>query len=176
MQVLRTKNELGNERVREIVEDLVGDLDTTISSIRTTIFGLQQRTRESLRGDVYDLVAEYAEVLGFMPALRTHGSIDLMIPAEVGENVLAVLREALSNVARHARAGAASVDVWVSDSTVALEVSDTGVGIPEQRFESGLKNARDRAASLGGTLEVTPNAGPGTLLRWSCPLEPVLTP
>jgi len=56
---------------------------------------------------------------------------------------------------------------------VTLEVSDSGIGIAEHRVESGLSNARERAACLGGTLAVTPNAGPGTTLRWTCPLEDV---
>jgi signal transduction histidine kinase len=170
VQVLRNQERLTAQRVDQVVGDLVGDLDSTISSIRTTIFGLQQRDRDSVRGDVLDLVEEYAAVLGFTPELRTHGPIDLMVTGSVGENLLAVLREALSNVARHAHARSASVDITVSDSAVTLAVSDTGTGIPPQRSESGLRNARERAESLGGTLELVPNDGPGTTLRWSCPL------
>jgi signal transduction histidine kinase len=171
MQVLRNADSLGDDRIDEVVDDLVGDLDTTIKNIRTTIFGLQQRTRDSLRGEVLDLVEEYAAVLGFKPTLRTHGPIDLMVPDEVREHLLAVLREALSIVARHSGGRSASVDVRVTPSELTLEVSDAGVGIPEQRHESGLRNARERAACLGGSFEVTPNVGQGTTLRWSCPLD-----
>jgi len=173
LQLLRHQDAMSADRADELVDDLVGDLDDTISSIRTTIFSLKQRTRESLRAEVLDLVEEYAAVLGFRPALRIHGPIDLMVSADVGEHLLAVLREALSNVARHARARAAAVEITAGDGVVTLEVSDAGVGIPDERHESGLRNARERALGLGGSLEVAPNEGAGTTLRWACPLEPV---
>jgi signal transduction histidine kinase len=169
VQALRNQDlEVGH--VDAFVDDLVGDLDTTIKNIRTTIFGLQPPRRDSFRGDLIALVEEYAGVLGFRPALRTHGPVDLMVSGVIGENLLAVAREALSNVARHAHARSASVDLWVSEDGAKLEISDSGIGIPDQRFESGLRNARERASCLGGVLEVAPNVGPGTTLRWSCPL------
>ncbi|MFL6024383.1 MAG: GAF domain-containing sensor histidine kinase [Marmoricola sp.] len=170
LQALRRSDAVGPEQLGTAVDELVGDLDTTIANIRTTIFGLQKRSSDSLRGEVIALVEEYAGVLGARPSLRTDGMVDLMVPTGVGENLLAVLREALSNVARHAQTNAVWVEVRVSGSAVTLEVCDRGRGIPAQRVESGLRNARERASELGGTLEVALNPDAGTTLRWSCPI------
>ncbi len=153
-----------------VLGSVIKDLDLTIRDIRTTIFGLQQTDRDSLRAEVHALLTEYTSVLGFAPAFRTHGPIDLLVPDDVGEHLLAVLREGLSNIARHARATDAAVEIAASSDEVVLRVVDGGIGIPEHRVESGLKNARERADLLEGFLEVTPNAGPGTTLTWRSPL------
>lgn len=150
---------------------VVKELDLTIRDIRTSIFGLQQQTQDTLRSEIHALLTEYTSVLGFAPALRTHGPIDLLVPENVAEHLLAVLREALSNVARHAHARDAAVEIATSTDEVVLRVIDGGIGIPEHRVESGLKNARERAALLGGVLEITPNVGPGTTLTWRAPLN-----
>ena len=149
---------------------VVNDLDLTIKDIRTTIFGLQHHNRGSLRSEVHALLTEYTSVLGFAPALRTHGPVDLLVPEDVKEHLLAVLREGLSNVARHSRAQDVVVELVASDTEVVVRVIDGGIGIPEHRTESGLRNARDRAELLGGVLEVSPNVGPGTTLTWRAPV------
>jgi len=150
----------------ELIESTIGELDATIKDIRTTIFGLRQPL-DSLRGQVHQIVEDYADVLGFHPALRTYGPLDLTVPPQVGDHLLAVLREALSNVARHARSGSAEVEVVVDRDTLTLTVVDSGIGIPAERVESGLRNVQERANILGGTLQVLPNVGPGTTLTWT---------
>lgn len=153
----------------KVIESSVNDLDATIRDIRATIFGLQQ-PEHSLRGQVHLIIREYAQVLGFEPSLSTHGALDLNITPLVGRHLLAVLREALSNVARHAHAASAAVEVVAASGNVTLIVSDTGVGISVDRVESGLRNVRDRAALLGGSVQIEPNQGPGTTLTWTVPL------
>lgn len=165
----RTAPKLGNVDLE--LSQVVKDLDLTIRDIRTTIFGLQQTSRRSLRAEAHQLLAEYTPVLGFAPVLRTHGPVDLLVPELVAEHLLAVLREGLSNIARHARAKDAAVEIAIAADGVVLRVIDGGIGVPAQRRESGLRNARERAALLGGVLEVTPNVGPGTTMTWSAPLE-----
>lgn len=160
-----------DEDLDVVLSSVVGDLDQTIRDIRMTIFGLQQHDRTSFRGAVHDLLSEYTPVLGFAPALRTHGPLDLLVPENIAGHLLAVLREALSNVARHADAHDVVVEVVSSADEVILRVIDGGVGIPEHRSESGLQNARERAAILGGVLEVSPNVGPGTTLTWRAPVS-----
>jgi signal transduction histidine kinase len=149
----------------------VEDIDLTIKDIRGTIFELHSRKGASLRADVRKLVKEYLPLLGFTPAVRTVGPIDSAVPERVQVELLAVLREALSNTAKHALADGASVDIEVSDSAVTLRVADDGAGLPEGRSESGLRNARRRAAALGGTFELTPNAPRGTVFTWRVPLS-----
>ncbi len=148
----------------------VSDLDLTIKDIRGTIFELQNRQSTSLRQEIRTLVREYVPVLGFAPAIRTLGPIDTAVPAEVRAHLLPVLREAVSNVARHALADQAEVEVEVRDREVVLTVSDDGTGIPPDRAESGLRNARRRADGLGGSLELKPRAPRGTVLTWRAPL------
>ena len=96
-------------------------------------------------------------MLGFAPAVRTTGPVDTAVPAEVREQLLPVLREAVSNVARHALADQAEVEVEVRRPRAAAHRRPTtGSGCRADRAESGLRNVRRRAAGLGGSLELTP--------------------
>ncbi|MFC7494502.1 MULTISPECIES: GAF domain-containing protein [unclassified Nocardioides] len=160
-----------NPDVAEIVRGAADALDETIRDIRGTIFELQQhRTGPSLRADLRALVHEYAPLLGFEPVIRTSGPVDSAVPAEVRDQLLPVLREALSNLARHAAADHGEVDVTVADGEVRLTVLDDGIGIGEVDRESGLRNARRRASALGGRLEVTRRTPRGTSFVWRAPL------
>ena len=62
------------------------------------------------------------------------------------------------------------MDVTVSDTEVWLIVTDDGAGIIGDPHESGLRNARRRAADLGGRLELSANEPSGTVLIWRVPL------
>ena len=152
------------------IDQIVDDLDLTIRDIRGTIFELQHHRSSSLRAAVRALVREYVPVLGYTPAVRTSGPVDTAVPEQVQHQLLPVLREAMSNLARHALAEHAEVDVSVGDGELVLAVSDDGTGVTEGRTESGLRNARRRATSLGGSLEVVPNEPRGTRLLWRVPL------
>lgn len=161
----------GDGPVAERLDRSVADLDDTIKAIRGTIFELQDRRGDSLRAGVRGLVKEYVPVLGFTPAVRTSGPLDTVVPPALAAQLLAVLREAVSNIARHALADSAEIDVVVGDDLLELRVVDDGVGLPAEVSESGLRNARRRAADLGGTLEVGPVGDRGTLLVWRVPLS-----
>nr|WP_281363411.1 GAF domain-containing sensor histidine kinase [Nocardioides perillae] len=160
--------------VRDRLSDAVADLDTTIRDIRSTIFELGHRRATSFREEVRGLVREYVPTLGFSPLVRTAGPVDTAVDggadAGVGDHLLATLREALSNVARHARAEACVVEVVLEADRLTLSVTDNGVGMPVERQESGLRNARRRAADLGGDLQLLPEEPHGTRLEWSVPL------
>ncbi len=106
------------------------------------------------------------------PAVRTSGPIDSAVPEELGTQLLAVLREAISNVARHALADTAQVDLVVNQDRLELRVADDGVGVPDEVSESGLRNARRRAVDLGGTMEISRVGARGTVLTWRVPLHP----
>jgi signal transduction histidine kinase len=96
--------------------------------------------------------------------------VDSAVPDDIVPQVLAVLREALSNVARHARAGAVRVSVRASDGQVIVCVEDDGIGADPSHARGGLANLQDRAGDLGGTFEIRPAAAGGTLLDWRVPL------
>ncbi|GIH67700.1 sensor histidine kinase [Microbispora siamensis] len=155
------------------LQSAIDELDTTIRQIRSTIFALQTPREDaspSLRAQVVDLVEGARGHLGFMPGLSLEGRLDNDVPAEVAEHLLAVLREALSNLVRHAKATRADVAVHAGDGRLTLVVEDNGVGIPAEGRRSGLRNLADRAERLGGAFTLgSPEAG-GTRLEWSVPL------
>jgi signal transduction histidine kinase len=159
--------ELG-DRLRASVKDV----DDTIRDIRATIFELQTQAGQTLRGDLHTLAREYVPILGYTPTVRTSGPLDTVVPDVLHEQLLPVLREALSNVARHAAATRVEVEVVVDADRLRLTVLDDGVGLGEDVHESGLRNARDRARLLGGDLELTSAHPHGLVLHWHAPLEP----
>ncbi|MER7733947.1 GAF domain-containing protein [Streptomyces erythrochromogenes] len=154
----------------------VDDLDDTIKIIRSTIFGLRDRQSPGaappLRSRTVRAVDGAAEGLGFSPALRMEGLIDTEVPPAVADDVLAVLGEALANVARHARATRAEASVVARDGVLTVTVTDNGVGVAGGGRRSGLRNLAERAERLGGRMRVTAReAGEaGTRLTWSVPL------
>ncbi|MFG3213247.1 sensor histidine kinase [Streptomyces tendae] len=163
-------------KASERIQRVVADLDDTIKVIRSTIYGLRESDRETgttLRSRLVGVTDRASEVLGFTPALRMTGLLDTAVPAEHGAHLLAVLEEALSNAARHARASAVDVSVDVAGAVLRLRVADNGRGIgPRVTRRSGLANLRERAEALGGTLELSAEEGAGTLVRWTVPLPP----
>ncbi|TYC10513.1 GAF domain-containing sensor histidine kinase [Actinomadura syzygii] len=153
------------------VQRAVDDLDDTIRQIRSTIFALQgPEVEESLRSRLHALVDAATEQLGFAPSVRLDGLLDTAVDDETGDHLLAVVQEALSNVARHARATEAAVKIDVGDDVTVL-VEDDGVGIPEGGRRSGLRNIDERARALGGSCTAKPRPGGGTVLSWCVPLK-----
>jgi signal transduction histidine kinase len=104
-----------------------------------------------------------------------------VVDEATGEQVIAVLQEALSNAARHSGARHVGVSLAVGDppssprdteaatAELVLRVEDDGVGIPEGGRRSGLRNVAERARDLGGTFEIRPREGGGTVLEWRVP-------
>jgi len=158
----------------ERVQRAVDDLDATVKIIRTTIFGLRARDAgpggSGLRARVVEVVERAVPPLGCTPALRMEGLLDTEVPAEIAEDVIAVLGEALSNTARHARARSVEVSVAASRTELTVTVVDDGVGVPDGGPRSGLANLAERAQALDGVLVIEPGAGGGTRLCWRVPL------
>jgi signal transduction histidine kinase len=153
------------------VQGAVDDLDDTIRQVRSTIFALQvEPGDDSLRSRVHTIADAAAGTLGFAPSVRLDGLLDTAISPELGEQLLAVLQEALSNIARHARARQASVTVDVRDELI-LRVEDDGIGIPSGGRRSGLRNMADRAEALGGSFSTRGGAEGGTVLIWRVPVD-----
>ena len=158
-------------RLVERIDEAVDEIDTTISDIRRTIFELGIRPRSGdLQTRVTRLVDRAAGSLKIRPTLAFSGPIRSTVPPEITEDVIAVLREALSNTARHARAHQVAVELAAGDELV-LRVSDDGVGVPADAVESGLRNMRQRAIAHGGRCTITDRRPSGTLVEWSVPLS-----
>ncbi|RNI19467.1 GAF domain-containing sensor histidine kinase [Flexivirga caeni] len=157
--------------VKSRIDDAVDELDRAIKDVRHAIFELHDLEASTARQAVQDVLAELRTALGFHPEITLQGPID-QLPADVVTDVLAVVREALSNVARHAGAANASVTVECGTELV-VTVSDDGGGVGPVIRRSGLENLSRRARERGGTLEVRPNTPAGTRLRWRVPLDGV---
>ena len=161
--------------VADVVQPAIDDLDDIIRELRTVIFGLRREAGSTdLRGSVIDLATESRRALGFLPTVHFTGPVESVTSEILTSEVLGVVREALSNVARHARAEAASIEVAVNGSDLEVTVSDNGIGpvhaASSDRSEGyGLRNMRQRATRLGGTLHVETRPGGGTLVRWTAP-------
>jgi signal transduction histidine kinase len=150
----------------------VDALDETIREIRSSIFALQTRQEAKppgLRARILQVADEATGILGFPPTLQLDGRLDDAVPDDVSDHLLGVLREALSNAARHS--GASKVEVQVRASgELSLTVRDNGSGIKDTGRRSGLANMDERAVSLGGSFRVGPASGGGTELQWRVPL------
>jgi len=162
----------GTEKSR--VRQAVDDLDETIREIRGAIYALGHDDiagATSLRVRLLEVLDGAEEVLGFAPAVRLSGLLDTRVPAPVAGHLVSVLREALSNTARHAGASRVDIEVEAYDELV-LRVVDDGVGLPEGGWRSGLRNMAERAELLGGGLHAGRAPVSGTELIWRVPLSP----
>ncbi|MFF4261144.1 GAF domain-containing protein [Streptomyces virginiae] len=156
----------------------VDDLDATIKIIRSTIFGLREHgtpgQSSKLRSRLVRAMDEAAAALGFAPALRVEGLIDTDVPSAVADEALAVVGEALTNVARHAEATQAEVSIAAGAGNLTITVTDDGVGLSESGRRSGLRNLAERAARLSGRMHIAArdDGARGTRLEWQVPLAP----
>ncbi|MDQ1680042.1 MAG: hypothetical protein QOI42_901 [Frankiaceae bacterium] len=160
------------DRVRRAVDDL----DATIKEIRSTIFALQvpaPLAGEGLRAAIAGVVTSASPALGFAPHLTFDGLVDSIVPQPLAEQLVAVLREALSNVARHAHASRVDVTVSTDGDEVRLRVADDGIGLPDGAAHSGLKNLASRARDVAGTFGAVALHPPqsGTVVEWTAPLR-----
>jgi signal transduction histidine kinase len=166
---------------------VVVDIDETIRQTRTSIFQLRGPLGPetgSVRTRLLAVAAEVGQMLGFEPHVTFAGPVDAVVPEPVVDDLVAVLREALTNVARHAEATRVEVGVGTTTSALTLTVKDDGVGIGETERRSGLANLRQRAEHHGGRLtlhdhrhddtddtdDATKTLHRGTHLTWTIPL------
>jgi two-component system, NarL family, sensor histidine kinase DevS len=159
----------GRPELTARIEDVIRELDLSISEVREAIFALHRRHTEpaGLRAQVLAVVSDSAAVLGFRPRCSFDGPVD-DTPDDVAGQLVPVIREALSNIGRHAHASAAAVRLAAGPGLV-LQVSDNGRGMGQTTRSSGLRNMRERAEILGGTFSITSAPGAGTTLEWRIP-------
>ena len=159
----------------------VGEIDEAIRELRAAIFGLNTLDENfSLASDISRTVdAEYS-VLGFTPNVRIGAIVSLT--GELHYAVVAVVREALANVARHAAATAVEVTIQTEGDDLVVRVIDNGKGIDAVTGSTprsdgsaqsglGLTNLAARADQLGGRFTVEPAPAGGTCLEWAVPLN-----
>ncbi len=164
---------IGSGEVSQRVSLAVDELDETIREIRSSIFALQTREDTKppgLRARILHEADQATGLLGFPPSLQLDGRLDDGVPDDIGEQLIVVLREALSNAARHS--GASKVDVVaLAAGDLALTVRDNGSGIGTTGRRGGLANMEQRAVKLGGIFRAEPLADGGTEIAWRVPLS-----
>jgi signal transduction histidine kinase len=149
------------------------NLDTSISQIRTIIFALTvpaDNPRDTVRHWIIDLANELAPGLARTPTVSFSGPVDLVVTHSLATDVVAVTREALVNVVKHAAAQNTSISLGVADGRVILEITDDGMGARESTRRSGLANLNNRALDRGGEF-LFDSDNRGTTLRWSVPFD-----
>lgn len=165
----------GSSEVAERLSQAIGDVDDTIRQIRSSIFELSTSDDDTgARAAILALAAELRTVLGFEAELSFDGPVDTVVSGELLEHLLATLREALTNVARHAEASEVVVAVAADGDNCSLVVVDNGRGLGSTapgQGGLGLANLRRRAEKLGGELRLA-SSEKGTRLRWSVPCGP----
>jgi signal transduction histidine kinase len=157
------------------IEAAVDDLDLTVKHIRSVIFGLDasRRGETGMRDRILSLTQEAAGPLGFGPRVSFEGPVDTLVPEHVQTDLLATLREALANAARHAGARTVDVRVLATTDEIELTVRDDGRGGAASRPGGrGLRNMGTRAERLGGACRIENAPGGGTLVTWRVPVEP----
>jgi signal transduction histidine kinase len=159
--------------VTERLSDAVDQIDAAIGDLRSSIFGLHARREgtASLARQIEEICTLAQATLGFAPDCQIDPNADAVVSDELAPDLLAVVRETLTNVGRHANASQVAVRLLIDDATVRLEVVDDGRGMPSTGRRSGVANMRARAERLNGTMEVDQPAAGGTAVTWRVPLR-----
>ncbi len=165
----------GPARFRERLDEQVGNIDAAIQEIRTAIFALDadhRRGRDSVRERILTTIASVAPALTVRPHITFSGAIDLRVQDDLVDDLVAVVRETMTNVGRHAPGAACRVQVRVDADTLRVVIADDGPGpFPGVRSRSsGLTNLAVRAERRGGTCSVSRGERGGTEVRWTVPL------
>jgi two-component system, NarL family, sensor histidine kinase DevS len=155
--------------VQQRLSEYIDDLQAVIQEIRTTIFDLHGPAGglTRLRQRLDEAVAQFSD--GKLHITTQFIGPLSVVDAGLADHAEAVVREAVSNAARHANATTLAVTVKVEDD-LCVEVIDDGRGIPENITGSGLTNLAQRAREVGGTFIIDARPTGGTMLRWSAPL------
>jgi signal transduction histidine kinase len=161
------------------IGEAIDKLDETIRQLRKAIFDIELTiSKEGLHPKVLDLVHELRPVLGINPQVSFSGPVDKAVTGQLAEEVLAVLREALTNVGKHANASQVVITVAAGEE-LRLVVADDGLGMrdgPANGDGHGLKNLRQRAERLGGSVDIGTSREGGTRITWHVPFDQAAEP
>ncbi|MEY2457167.1 MAG: hypothetical protein QOK06_2261 [Acidimicrobiaceae bacterium] len=158
------------------LEQLRTDIRNVIGEVRDTLYDL--RTDVSEEQDIVAVLDLYLDRVrdrsGLEIVLRSKAAGRLPLVQE--RELFRIIQEALANVEKHARAALVTI-TWTCDGRAALlEIADDGTGFPIDRASRldayGIVGMRERAASIGATLEVESVAGGGTRVRCLLGLAP----
>ena len=158
------------------LDQLRRDLRGVIGEVRDTLYDLRTDVSEGL--EIGDVLEQFSARLAERTELDVRVYCDrggARLPILQEREMWRVAQEALVNVERHANAQAAAVRWRCDGESAALEVADDGQGFPEGRAgrldSYGLMGMRERAASIGATLEIHSEEGRGTVVRCFLPAD-----
>jgi signal transduction histidine kinase len=164
---------LGDRPESSRIVEMVDVLDAAINQIRTAIFAMSSRSVDagtSLRHRLLDVASDIGASLPRTPSVTFAGAVDMAIQESLADDVVAVVREGLSNIAKHANAEHTSVAVSVADGRVSIEIVDDGSGTDPSGRRSGLANMERRARDRAGEF-IFDSTDEGTRLRWCAPVD-----
>ncbi len=168
MSLQSTVNILEDDIGKERIDRIIDDLDSTIADIRKTIFSLGNK-EATFKSMIIETIDNSAQFLGFKPKLSLSGHVDILVNHQLGEHLLAVLKEALSNILRHAKATEVKVHLQV-DQYITLTVEDNGRGMEgNEKRGFGLSNMEERAKLLSGSFDISASQLGGLMIKWSVP-------
>jgi signal transduction histidine kinase len=159
-----------NLRARDDKEWAIESIHQIITEIRSTIFEMSPTTRRPLTETIESIVSLFASAWLAPPVLTLH--IERELPNDLELDVENVIKESLSNAARHARATTVTVDVRVTTTRVDITVQDNGVGPGgKKRRKAGITSLALRATERGGQYSLTEAENGGTVMQWTCPIN-----
>ncbi|MFM9876239.1 MAG: GAF domain-containing protein [Rhodoglobus sp.] len=160
---------------RTRLSEQVDALDAAIAEIRTAIFTMtaSDADRPSLRHRIIDLLSETDGLFDRPPVVSFAGAVDTMVDAALADDIAAVVREGLTNVARHAAAHTVTIAVVFSAGVITVKIDDDGSGFDPAAVSrsSGTANLAQRAEARGGTFALEPRDPRGTALTWTARVE-----
>ena len=164
-----TASNLADEEAAQRLRQRVEDIDRTIRRIRMSIFELRgiASAGDGVRQRVLGVTSDLAAALGFTPQVTFSGVLDVRLADELVEDLVACVRETLTNVAKHARAKSAMVDLSLAGEVLTVMVTDDGVGVRDTSRSSGTANLRARAQKWSGTFALAPGSTSGTTATWT---------
>ena len=161
------------EEAQVKIEQAIGGLNRTIRDIRSYIMDLRPRQfrGEDLMEGLQRLVEEFRANTELTLELTGPDDGQVVLPTTHATALFHICQEALANIAKHAGANQASIDLWTAPGRALLEISDDGQGFDLRKMSvtlgHGLANMHTRAHKVGGDVEVTSEPGKGTtVLAW----------
>jgi signal transduction histidine kinase len=160
--------------ISDRLQTTISDVDETIRQVRTSIFELgSDGLDRGVRDNVLTLLEELKPVVGFGVRASFEGPVDTAVPEIISEHLLATIREAITNVGKHAQATQATVTISAGGGECRLQIVDDGCGMAQSESGAGglgLGNLRRRAEKLHGVFDIESPEGGGTVLTWQVPL------
>lgn len=162
------------EIARQRIDGVLSELDNVVRDVRSYIFDLQPNVVQGR--SLQEAIAELAKDLEVNTLAAVSIDLDDDACAELDEkqksNIVQIVREIFSNIARHAQANEVGVYCTDTGGRLLLEISDDGTGFDPGTVSKGygLRNVKERALRLGGSMEIVPREPRGTIHRVEIPL------